>query len=30
MLFIIAGLAEVGGSYLIWLWLQKASLSIWV
>ncbi|WP_379668874.1 hypothetical protein [Pueribacillus sp. YX66] len=23
-------MAEVGGSYLIWLWLQKASLSIWV
>lgn len=24
LLFIIAGLAEIGGGYLIWLWLREA------
>ncbi len=23
LLFIIAGLAEIGGGYLIWLWLRE-------
>jgi len=27
-LFILAGLAEIGGGYLIWLWLRE-SLSVW-
>lgn len=29
ILFIIAGLAEIGGGYLIWLWLREAK-SIWL
>jgi small multidrug resistance family-3 protein len=28
VLFVVAGLAEIGGGYLIWLWL-KESKSIW-
>lgn len=29
MLFIIAGLAEIGGGYLVWLWLRE-NKSIWL
>ena len=25
LLFIFAGLAEIGGGYLIWLWLREVS-----
>ncbi|MFE5317891.1 YnfA family protein [Paenibacillus sp. NPDC056579] len=28
LLFLIAGLAEIGGGYLVWLWLRE-SKSIW-
>lgn len=27
LLFLTAGLAEIGGGYLIWLWLREASQS---
>ncbi|MFC4078004.1 YnfA family protein [Salinithrix halophila] len=28
-LFFIAGLAEIGGGYLIWLWLREGKPSYW-
>jgi len=29
ILFILAGLCEIGGGYLVWLWLRKGN-SIWI
>lgn len=29
VLFIFAGLAEIGGGYLIWLWLREGKLFYW-
>jgi small multidrug resistance family-3 protein len=29
LLFILAGLAEIGGGYLVWLWLREGR-SVWV
>jgi small multidrug resistance family-3 protein len=29
VLFIIAGIAEIGGGYLIWLWLREGKPSYW-
>lgn len=29
ILFIFAGLAEIGGGYLIWLWLREGRPSLW-
>jgi small multidrug resistance family-3 protein len=28
LLFVLAGLAEIGGGYLIWLWIRE-NLSVW-
>ncbi|MFI8684540.1 YnfA family protein [Rossellomorea sp. NPDC077527] len=29
ILFILAGIAEIGGGYLIWLWLREGKPSYW-
>lgn len=29
MLFLLAGLAEIGGGYLIWLWLREGKPAYW-
>lgn len=29
VLFILAGLAEIGGGYLIWLWLREGKPFLW-
>ena len=29
ILFILAGLAEIGGGYLIWLWLREGKPFYW-
>ncbi|MEH7074288.1 YnfA family protein [Neobacillus drentensis] len=29
VLFILAGLAEIGGGYLIWLWLREGKPVLW-
>lgn len=29
VLFILAGIAEIGGGYLIWLWLREGKASYW-
>lgn len=29
ILFILAGLAEIGGGYLIWLWLRESKPAYW-
>lgn len=29
MLFLIAGIAEIGGGYLIWLWLREGKPAYW-
>ncbi|WP_230128812.1 YnfA family protein [Bacillus sp. CECT 9360] len=29
VLFILAGIAEIGGGYLIWLWLREAKPFLW-
>jgi drug/metabolite transporter superfamily protein YnfA len=29
VLFIIAGLAEIGGGYLVWLWLREGKPVYW-
>ncbi|OLN21310.1 hypothetical protein BTO30_15635 [Domibacillus antri] len=28
-LFLLAGLAEIGGGYLIWLWLREGKPAVW-
>lgn len=29
VLFVLAGLAEIGGGYLIWLWLKEGRTILW-
>lgn len=29
ILFILAGIAEIGGGYLIWLWLREGKSFYW-
>jgi small multidrug resistance family-3 protein len=28
-LFVLAGLCEIGGGYLVWLWLREGRTSLW-